>query len=206
MNIVLNKLSKRFNRDWLFKDLDYQLLTNNSYAIIGPNGSGKTTLLKIIAGMIPSTRGNITYHTNGKKIDPDTIYQHLTFVAPYMDMLEDLTLREFYAFHFNFKPPQNGFSSLNVAENAGLDHAIDEPIRTFSSGMKQRAKLALGLYAATSILLLDEPTSNLDESGVLWYVKEIKRVKSEKLLIISSNQHIEYDFCDELIRLNIDQY
>lgn len=205
MNIVLDKLSKRFNRDWLFKDLDYQLFTNNSYAIIGPNGSGKTTLLKIIAGMIPSTRGNITYHANGKKIDPDTVYQHLTFVAPYMDMLEDLTLREFYTFHFNLKPPQNGFSALNVAENAGLDHAMDKPIHTFSSGMKQRAKLALGLYAATPILLLDEPTSNLDESGVLWYVKEIKRVKSEKLLIISSNQHIEYDFCDGLIRLNIDQ-
>lgn len=201
MNIVLDKVSKRFNQDWLFKDLDYQFRIANSYAITGPNGSGKTTLLKIIAGMIPCSRGIIKYQLNHQTIDPDVFYRHLTYVAPYMEVPEDLTLREFFTFHFDLKPQPKGLSITDIAASSGLEHAQGKAIHAFSSGMKQRAKLALGIFSTTPILLLDEPTTNLDESGVSWYNRAISNIKSEKILIISSNLPAEFQFCDQVIEL-----
>ena len=201
MRILLDKVSKRFNHNWLFKDLDYHFQLQQSYAITGPNGSGKSTLLKILAGMIPVTKGIISYQESENTIDPDNIYQFLSFCAPYMEVPEELSLMELMHFHFELKQPSSVVSIEEIASNAGLYHALHKPIHTFSSGMKQRVKLALSIYATTPILLMDEPTTNLDESGVTWYLDEIQRIKSSKLLIIGSNQTFEYDFCNNFIKL-----
>ena len=202
MKIELDKVSKRFNKDWLFKDLDYQFNSDSSYAIVGPNGSGKTTLLKVISGMIPCTSGKVVHLDEDTLIDPDQVYRYITFAAPHMDLPEDLTLQEFLNFHFKLKPVVKGVSIPEIARRVGLQHAFHKPIHTYSSGMKQRVKLALALFCATPILLLDEPTTNLDQSGISWYQSEIKALASSKLLIISSNQPDEYDFCEQIIDLN----
>ena len=202
MRIALDKVSKRFNQDWLFKDLDYQLTQSNSYAVTGPNGSGKTTLLKIISGMMPCSRGDVSYYNGDKLIEADHIYRYLTIVAPYLQVPEDLILAEFFRFHFNLKPFISGLSIAEIAKRAGLKHALNKPIHTFSSGMKQRVKLALGIFSTTPILLMDEPTTNLDDSGCSWYLEEINRLKENKLLVISSNQTMEYNFCDQIIDLD----
>jgi ABC-type multidrug transport system ATPase subunit len=201
MEIVLDKVSKRFNQDWLFRDLDYQFQPANSYAITGPNGSGKTTLLKIIAGMMPCTQGSVSHHHQGKPVDADHVYRYLTFVAPYMVVPEDLTLAEFFKFHFTLKPAVKGYSTGEMAERAGLGGSLNKPIHTFSSGMKQRIKLALGIFCSTPVLLLDEPTTNLDDSGCAWSLGEITRLQPTKLLVISSNQTSEYSFCEQVIQL-----
>jgi len=202
MKIVLDKVSKRFNRDWLFKDLDFQFNLSTAYAITGPNGSGKTTLLKIIAGMMPCTLGSVSHHADNKLIDADLVYRYLAFVAPYLQVPEDLTLAEFFKFHFKLKPPSKGFSLDEIAGRAGLRDSLNKPVHTFSSGMKQRVKLALGIFSSAPVLLMDEPTTNLDESGCSWYHGEVTRLKSTKLVVISSNQAAEYDFCDQIIQLN----
>ena len=201
MRILLDKVSKRFNQNWLFKNLDYHIQGPQSYAITGPNGSGKSTLLKILAGMIPASKGTVSYHNSENSVDPDNIYQFLSFCAPYMEVPEELSLKELLEFHFGLKQRNGVVSIEEMVSNAGLTHALHKPIHTFSSGMKQRVKLALSIYATTPMLLMDEPTTNLDDSGVTWYLDEIKRIKSSKLLIIASNQTIEYDFCDNFIQL-----
>ena len=202
MKIILDKVSKRFNRDWLFRNLDYQFEIANAYAIVGPNGSGKTTLLKIISGMTPCTKGEVSHIDENRTIDPDQIYRYITLAAPYMDLPEELTLREFFKFHFGLKPAANNASAADIAERVALSQAFDKPLHTFSSGMKQRVKLALGIYCTTPILLLDEPTTNLDQAGTSWYQNEIEKLSTDKILIISSNQPFEYQFCKHIIDLN----
>ena len=202
MKIILDKVSKRFNRDWLFRNLDYQFETANAYAIVGPNGSGKTTLLKIISGMTPCTEGQVSHTVENKTIDPDQVYRYITIAAPYMDLPEELTLQEFLKFHFGLKPAVNNVSISDIAESVGLSQAFYKPIHTFSSGMKQRVKLALGIFCTTPVLLLDEPTTNLDQSGTSWYLNEIEALSIDKILIISSNQPVEYQFCKHIIDLN----
>ena len=160
MEIILDKVSKRFNQDWLFKDLNYRFCVPLSYAITGPNGSGKTTLLKIISGMMPCTFGKIIYQQSNVSVDPDSFYKYISFVAPYMELPEELTLNEFLKFHFGLKPNSEGLSSRDIAVRAALEHALGKPLHTFSSGMKQRVKLALGLFSSTPVLFMDEPTTN----------------------------------------------
>ncbi len=201
MKIILDNVSKRFNQDWLFRNLDYQFDQYKSYAIVGPNGSGKTTLLKIVSGMIPCTGGKVQHISNDHIIDPDLVYRYITLSAPYMDVPEELTLREFFKFHFRLKVPIKDISISEIAERAGLKKALNKPLHTFSSGMKQRVKLAIGLFCTAPIVLLDEPTTNLDQSGISWYQNEIMALSTNKLLIISSNQPDEYHFCHHVIDL-----
>ena len=92
MEIRLEGISKRFNREWIFKNLSQIFKSGKSYAVIGPNGSGKSTLLQIIAGWMLPNEGTVSYFENTGIIDPDSVYLHLDFVAPYVELIEDFTV------------------------------------------------------------------------------------------------------------------
>ncbi len=201
MEITLKGLSKRFGGEWLFKNLSDHFALPGSWAITGPNGSGKTTLLQIIAGMIPPTQGEVEYQVQGHMVDPDQWYRHLWLSAPYMELLEELTLKELLEFHFRLKPPQPGISVDEMAEYCQLSNAGNKPLNKFSSGMKQRVKLALGFFSKVPVLLLDEPGTNLDAQGFEWYYRQVHQLLEEKLIIICSNQPKEYDFCSKILDL-----
>ena len=203
MNITLQNIGRRYNKEWIFRHLDYTFAVGKKYAILGPNGSGKSTLLKLLSGSLSPSEGQITYNDQQQKeIDVDGIFQYLTIAAPYVELLEEFTLREMIAFHFKFKDYLAGFDEERLLALTGLHRAVDKEIRFFSSGMKQRVKLALACCSASTIVLLDEPTSNLDQAGEAWYIDLVKETMgADRLLLVGSNQEKEYDFCDE--QLNI---
>lgn len=194
MNISLNNLGRRFNKEWIFQHIDYVFEDGGSYAILGPNGSGKSTLLSILMGSLTPSEGTITYQSL-KPIPVEEIYQHISFAAPYLDLVEEFSLRETIDFHFQFKRYQQGMDADAVLQLLGLNGAQDKALKHFSSGMKQRTKLALACCADTPVLILDEPTSNLDEQGVKWYHRLIEEFGRDKMIIIGSNQAHEYHFC-----------
>jgi ABC-type multidrug transport system, ATPase component len=196
MEIVLEGIGRRFNRDWIFRQLDYHFAAGKSYAILGPNGSGKSTLLQVIASCLTPSAGAIRYLLAGKNVEADQVYCHIALAAPYMELIEEFTLAEQIRFHFMHKNYLDGYDEQTVIEQLGLEASRNKQLRYFSSGMKQRVKLALACYADTPALLLDEPTSNLDQSGVDWYIHLIERTKAGRLLIVCSNQEREYAFCD----------
>ena len=200
MKITAENLGKRFNKDWLFKNLNLSFQPNKSYAITGPNGSGKSTLLQIIAGIVPSSTGTISYSYKDHIVSPDNLYQHLSIAAPYQELIEEFTLRELLEFHSKFKKIEpldiNAFT-----EKLQLQQAFNREIRHFSSGMKQRVKLGLAMFSDSPLLLLDEPTVNLDTQGIDWYKDHIQTCLKNRMVIICSNQRYEYDFCDEVFGL-----
>ena len=201
MKITLDNIGRRFNRDWIFKNINYTFLPNTAYAILGPNGSGKSTLLQLIAGSLESSKGSINYWLAGKPLEPDSVYRHISLTAPYLELIEEFTLDEMIDFHFGFKSFLPGLDKQAVLELLNLKLAKNKPLRYFSSGMKQRAKLALAFCSDTPLLLLDEPTSNLDTSGVDWYLGLAERFATDRLCIVSSNQPHEYGFCTGHIRI-----
>jgi ABC-type multidrug transport system ATPase subunit len=197
MQIVLDKIGRRFNRDWIFQDVSYTFNSRQSYAILGPNGSGKSTLLQIIAGNLTSSSGIISYSKNGQALDVENIYSQLSLAAPYLELIEEFTLQEIADFHFSFKRYREGIDSTAFIELLALKNAQHKLIKNFSSGMKQRVKLALAFCADTPILLLDEPTANLDQQGIDWYLSLIERFSMNRLVIVCSNQEYEYRFCTQ---------
>lgn len=203
MEINLNKVGRRFNKEWIFKNIDFNFTADNKYAVLGPNGSGKSTLLSVLLGSLTPSEGEINYN-NPNQIRVENIYQYISFAAPYLDLVEEFTLQETINFHFQFKAYAEGLNASSVLSLLGLEKSQDKALKHFSSGMKQRTKLALACCTNTPILILDEPTSNLDTQGIDWYLNLVNEYTANKMIIIGSNQEHEYSFCSK--RLNISDY
>jgi ABC-type multidrug transport system ATPase subunit len=204
MKISLQNIGRRFNRDWIFRGIDFTFTTGKIYAVLGPNGSGKSTLLQVLNGSLSPSAGEINYFYEDKLVEIDNVYQHLSLAAPYLELIEEFTLSEMIDFHFKFKPYKTGINKNEVIELLAMPDSKNKLIKYFSSGMKQRLKLALAFCADTPMLMLDEPTSNLDTQGVDWYLSLVQKFAQNRLTIICSNQEHEYSFCDD--RLNIVDY
>lgn len=204
MKIILDHIGRRFNREWIFKDINYIFESGQSYAILGANGTGKSTLLLVISGSLSSSEGTVSYGSNGKSIDIEMAFEQLSLAAPYLELIEEFSLTEHIDFHFRFKKYREGFDREALIDLLDLQHAEHKSLKYFSSGMKQRVKLALAFCSDTRVLLLDEPTSNLDQQGVEWYLSLIGQFSSNRLLIICSNQEHEYAFCQH--QLNVADY
>jgi ABC-type multidrug transport system ATPase subunit len=197
MKISLEHISKRFQKHWIFKDITYTFSGPGAYAILGPNGSGKSTLLRILAGMQPASKGKINHNDT----TATNIFSQVSFCAPGMEIVEELTMREFLEFHFSFKKPLQGLSAKDIISITGLDKSADKPLSDYSSGMKQRVKLAQAIFSDTPILLLDEPCTNLDDAGVQQYREWIEGYTKNKLVIVASNDVREYYFCTKHISI-----
>ncbi len=203
MNISLQNIGRRFNKEWIFKGVNYEFNAGQKYAVLGPNGSGKSTLLSVLLGSLTPSEGELKYFDQ-QEIPVESIYQSISFAAPYIDLIEEFTLQETIAFHFQFKAYADGLSAAQVLGLLGLEKSQDKALKHFSSGMKQRTKLALACCTNAPILILDEPTSNLDTQGVDWYLELIEKFGESKMIIVGSNQEHEYSFCEN--RLNINEY
>lgn len=196
MQVDLKNISKRFNQELIFKNLSYSFKSGSKYAITGPNGSGKSTLIQVISGYVRPSAGEIAYAEGN--IDVEDVFTHISIAAPYLELVEEFTLDEAIDFHFKFKQPL--VSKPDLLEISYLGDAKDKQVKKFSSGMKQRLKLALAFYSDCPLLLLDEPTSNLDEKGAQWYHEQIQKQKN-KTILIASNQPTEYSFCEKIVNI-----
>ena len=224
MTISLSDAGKRYNREWIFRHLTYTFEEGHSYAIIGPNGSGKSTLLQAISGSMHINEGSIQFAVGSMQlavgsqesevgsektkvksqklnVAPEEVYNHVSICAPYLEVVEEMTLKEFLNFHHEFKPFLPGLTIDHIISSVGLEKAEDKQIRYYSSGMKQRVKLAQCIFSDVPVVLLDEPCTNLDGAGIELYNKLIADYCKTRMVIVSSNDHQEYEFCQE--KLNI---
>ncbi len=225
MKVSLTDAGKRFNRDWIFRHFNYTFESGRSYAITGPNGSGKSTLLQTLSGGMMINEGNIQYSIdngqwaidNGQwaidnrqlaigngQLAIEQVYKHVSICAPYMELVEEMTLKEFLQFHQGFKPFLSGITTDHIISTLGLEKAFHKQIRYYSSGMKQRVKLAQCIFSDTPIVLLDEPCTNLDSEGISLYHRLINDHCTQRLVVVSSNDEVEYSFCEE--KINIADY
>src|SRR5690554_5798151 len=204
LEIKLTGAGKRYQYEWIFKNLTLHLPPASKVAITGSNGSGKSTFLKCLSGQIPLTEGKLGFTLDSKPVAEDKFYQFLTISAPYLELPEEYTLRELLHFHFQFKNKIPGPDIEEIINIMYLEKSMNKRVLYFSSGMKQRLKLGLCFFSDAPLLLLDEPVSNLDQKGIAWYHNLVQEYGSNKTIFICSNDSREYDFCDKI--LNIDDY
>jgi ABC-type multidrug transport system ATPase subunit len=214
MIIELKNIGKKFNKDWIFRNINTEFKVGNAYAITGANGSGKSTLLQIISGFVLPSEGVLEIRnweleigeqetTKPQTVNDDKLQttNNCSIAAPYLELIEEMTAMEFLKFHQQFKPFINNVSLHQILEEVQLAKAADKQIRYFSSGMKQRLKLAQAFFSDSTILLLDEPTTNLDKQGVKLYLDLIKQYTDNRLVIICSNDENEYSFCQHKLEM-----
>ncbi len=199
MKIDLTTLGKRYNREWIFRNLNFNFELDKHYAITGPNGSGKSTLLQVIAGAALHHEGSIKYSILNKEIPSEKVFKNLSFCAPYIELIEEMTLIEFFEFHNKMKGWIFNLETKEIIILLRLQKSAHKQIRYFSSGMKQRVKLAQAIFSNVPVVLLDEPTTNLDDEGVRLYNFLVEKYCDKRLVIVSSNDKKEYSFCEKSI-------
>jgi ABC-type multidrug transport system ATPase subunit len=203
--IKIQGAGKKFFRNWIFKNLSLQINSGDKISITGQNGSGKSTFLQVLAGYESLSEGQLNYMQEDKEISREDIFTYLTIAAPYLELIDEFTLEEIVSFHFQFKKPAQNYSTAEVIELSELDASRKKVFKYFSSGMKQRARLALAMLSSVELVLLDEPLSNLDKEGERWYHNLAEKFLGDKTVIVCSNQNqSEYFFCNQ--NLNIADY
>ena len=203
MQIELNNIAKQYNGEWIFKSISLVFLHNKSYWICGSNGSGKSSLLKVLSGYSVPSRGEIVWKKNGETIVKDTVFENISVCAPYTSLFDKHTVNQAIEFHFKFKKAQLNLSISDIVTLCYLQGNESKQVYQLSSGMQQRLKLALAIVSDTSVLLLDEPCSNLDETAIDWYQKTLQKFSENRLIIIASNNKSEEHFiCTESLNLN----
>jgi ABC-type multidrug transport system ATPase subunit len=202
MEVILHKATKRFGREVIFKDVDRTFRSGSRTVILGPNGSGKSTLLQLVAGATAPTEGKVEHRIGDRTVPEDEVYRSISIASPYLGLYEDLSLQQAIGMHARFKPFRSGLKAIDIARIAYLDHALQKPVLNFSSGMKQRLKLALAILSDAPLLLLDEPSSNLDEQAVKWYNALLEEHIGDRTLVVASNrQPSEYHLCTQQIEM-----
>jgi len=201
MKISLQNAGKRYNREWIFRGLSTELEAGESYALLGPNGSGKSTLLKALSSYLRLSEGSIAYREGSREVDPEHVAPLIGFSAPYMELIEELSVSEHLFFHQRFKPFIEDLDVESCLAYLGFERHRDKAVKSLSSGMKQRLKLMLAIGSRSRILLLDEPATNLDSGGVSWYHRLLSHYRNGRTLVIASNRKDEYVMCKHYIQM-----
>lgn len=202
ISITAVNAGKKFGREWIFKNVDLEINQGEKVVILGLNGSGKSTLLQALTGYLSLNKGHVHFLENQQKIEDDKQYQLISLASPYLELVEDFTLKEQIEHASIYKPFLKYLTINQVIELSGLSAHKNKYIKLFSSGMKQRLKLTLAILADTPILFLDEPTTNLDATVINWYKNMIADYAKDKTIIVCSNSiKEEYEFCNKTIRM-----
>jgi ABC-type multidrug transport system ATPase subunit len=201
IRVEVNGLAKRFNREWIFRRLNYTFVPNTTYAVTGPNGSGKSTLLQVLWGQTPPSSGAMQYQQGEMTIPIEDIYKRISIATPYMDLIDEFTLEELVQFHFKLKRLRDGLTPEAVVEKMSLQNARKKQIGNLSSGMRQRVKLGLAFSAEADIVFLDEPGTNLDKTAFQWYLDQLAEIQSKSMIFIASNDPREYLTANEILNI-----
>ncbi|MEO0473958.1 MAG: ATP-binding cassette domain-containing protein [Bacteroidota bacterium] len=200
IHIQLNAIGKQFYQRWIFRRISHDFSVAPHLALVGTNGSGKSTLLRIIAGQLAPTEGNVQVFRGSQRIPLDQLYRSISWAAPYIDAYEDLNLEELFSLYFQLKtcllPSQEAvIRTLNLWEDR------TKPLKFYSSGMLQRAKVGMALFTKSDVLLLDEPTANMDDANANRMLGLIDEYAAGRMLVLASNMTREFARFDHVIRL-----
>ncbi|UCE25726.1 MAG: ABC transporter ATP-binding protein [Candidatus Zixiibacteriota bacterium] len=196
------KLSKRFGSRKVFTDIEFELRSGQSLAVVGPNGSGKSTLLRVLLMLWSATKGEVNYHCDGQPMDEPAIRSQTSFVAPYLNLYDHLTAEENLKFFATVAGDRITGKEVNhLLDRVGLEGRGADFVEGYSSGMKQRLKYAVALINEPGFLFLDEPTSNLDEDGKKIVTEVIEEYRKSCIIIIATNEQQEYALAEGICRL-----
>jgi heme exporter protein A len=199
-------LTKKFDRKLIFQDIGFSLTAGDSLAITGKNGAGKSTLIKILSGTLNQSSGTTNLNINGKPVERRHYYMYAGLVSPYLNLYDEFTGYENLKFISSIRGG-HGENTMEkninaVLEKTGLYERRNDILRIYSSGMKQRLKIAFAILHNPVILLLDEPTGNLDTEGIKLVDEIVNEARRNRILIVATNDNYEKSYCEKEIKIN----
>lgn len=199
-------IEKKFVNRLIFRGVNISLESGSSIAVTGRNGSGKSTLVKILSNLLKETSGKISLNINGREIQREKYYLHTGFVAPYLNLYDELTALENLRFFSGLKMCGKDYDGYinDLLEKVNLYKRRNDAVKSYSSGMKQRLKYAFAVLNNPELLILDEPRSNLDNEGIKLAYEIAEKQKEKGILILATNDREDTELCSSV--LNIENY
>jgi ABC-type multidrug transport system ATPase subunit len=199
-SISLKNIKKVYGRRLIFSDINFVFESGRIYGLAGSNGSGKSTLAKIIAGIISPTSGKLIHKYDNKDVKEEKLHEHLGFVSPYLILYDEFTAEENLIYFAEIRDIKYDKERIDrLLEEFKLLDRKNDLVKGYSSGMKQRLKFIFAMLHNPDLLILDEPTSNLDNKGKNRVYEIIKEQGKDKLVIVASNEDGDLDLCSEII-------
>lgn len=193
LGVSWNGLGKRFGLRWVFRNQIGSISPGEHVLIKGSNGSGKSTFGKLLVAAIDATAGTLVWTKGSEEIDIDSVPQLISWSAPFMEIPDNMTVSEAIEFHSTFRNSWEDSDFEELAKESGLGGHLDAQISTLSSGLKQRLRLTLAMGTQSGLVVLDEPCSNLDESGIVWYNNTLQKLVKKTTVVVCSNER-EFEF------------
>jgi len=201
-SVIAESVGRTFGRRLIFRDINFRLSPSTIFGISGPNGSGKSTLVKIISNIISPSEGRLVHNLNGTEIKPGKLHNHIGLVSPYLVLYDEFTASENLDYFSEIRGiPFNKDRVNRLFKSFLLYERKNDLVKTYSSGMKQRLKFIFALMHSPELIILDEPTSNLDDEGKEVVYELIKEEGSRNIVIIASNEKTDLSMCQHSIDL-----
>ncbi len=203
IQFTASNLKKVFNRRVIFQNISFSVQQKQTLLVTGRNGSGKSTLVKILSDVLSPTEGSVSISPIGSEKNFQRT-STIGLVSPYLQMYDEFSAEENLQYALAIRGMRTESSFIqSLLKKVFLYERRNDAVRTYSSGMKQRMKYAFALVHNPSILILDEPTSNLDAEGIAM-VKEIMHEHREKgILIVATNDLSDVDRFEVQVDLNV---
>lgn len=193
-------LKKVFNRRTIFSGVSFTVSSGETLLITGRNGSGKSTLVKILSGVLTPSAGSVELEGT---LAVREIQGMIGLVSPYLQMFEEFSARENLAIAAGLRGLTfDGAVADALLSRVALYPRRHDPVRTYSSGMKQRVKYAFALLHRPVILILDEPMSNLDEDGIAIVRTIMEEHRVGGALVVATNDMSDIASFDRRVDLN----
>lgn len=203
VRVTFSALGKRFGAHSVLKGVSGELRPGCAVVITGHNGSGKSTLLNLLAGVMRPSSGAIDYRQGETPLPRHLWHTVVGMVSSDMAVYEELSALENLHFFARLRGLGRGPGELErlLCELGLAARDLRRPVSTYSSGMKQRVKLAQAVVHEPPVLLLDEPSSNLDERGHETAADLVRRFRPRAALAVATNDPREMAWGDERIHL-----
>lgn len=200
MILKSENITKLYNRKTIFKNVSFSINQGSAFAITGKNGSGKSTLVKILCGVLSPTKGIVSLSVNDQTILYPDYYPHIGLVSPYLNLYEEFSAEENLQFIKNIRGLDSSsdvFAEELLKEFGIYEHRKKE-VKNYSSGMKQRLKYCAALIHHPALLVLDEPSSNLDEYGIEAVRNRMRLQKDKGVLLFATNDKDDLQYADTI--------
>ncbi len=189
LRVEIDQVGKAYGTHRVLASVSAELQHGDTLVVTGRNGAGKSTLLRIIAGLIRPSVGSVHFWYGANRLDAQGRRRNLGFVGPDIQLYRELTANEHLAFVARLHAlPLDSAAMDRALEQVGLDGRGDEAVGGFSSGMRQRLRYALALVHQPALLILDEPTTNLDVHGIAIVDEIVRSARERGIVIVATNE------------------
>ena len=191
-DLTADEVSRHFGRRRALSRISFQTRKGSILGLLGPNGAGKSTMLAVLATLLRASSGAVRYGTHTAGVSGAALRARIGILGHDLFLYPELTARENLAFFAGLYGAADAQKAAAVAlERSGLADRADDPVASFSRGMRQRVALERALIHGPRLVLLDEPFTGLDDASTAALVARLQGLRESDAIVVLATHDLD---------------